>query len=319
MVKFTFEVTPAEQTVITVNYYKNVTIKGQVIPIGKHLVTFSGFARLTSADRDTLGDMTENVDDDEQTSFDGEAVVGPLWEKVTQCSSIVTQAVYYNSNSDEDDWQGWATYNGVHDTVVENGKQRIRLNFLIGTYGQNSNYSGINYKVTATGDLAGASEIPEPPPTPPTPPTPPPSSECNKQRSLSTDALTSGNQSTATDGSKAVDTVLTTRWLSPTPGTQIPWITVILSGQPLPVCRVDIAWADGNSHPYKFDIAVSTDNVTWTNVLQNAQSKGTTNDFESYPFQPTTAKYVKVTVTQSIAGLAFPVAQISEIKVFGNT
>ena len=205
------------------------------------------------------------------------------------------------------------TRNLPWDTVDENGKRRIRLNFNCAQHGQESTYGAISYKVTATGDLAFASEIPEPPPPPP------PLSECNKQRSLSTDAITSGNQSTAVEGSKAVDGVLTTRWVSPTPGIEIPWIVVILSDQPLPVCRVDIAWADDNSHPYKFDVAGSTDQATWTNVLQNAQSTGTSNNFEPYTFQSTTAKYLRVTVTQSIAGLAFPVAQISEIKVFGNT
>jgi hypothetical protein len=318
VVKFTYQVStaPPEQTVITVNYYKNVTINGQLIPIGKHLVTFSGFAELKWDDRVGLGSMAGDVDDEEVTSFDGEAIVGPLWEKVNQCSSIITQACYYNTDSDEDDWQGWQTQNFPFDTVDENGKKRIRLNFNIKQYGQASKYWAINYKVTATGDLAGASEVPEPPPTPPTPP---PSSECNKQRSLSTDAITSGSQSTATDGSKAVDTVLTTRWISPSPGTQIPWIIIILSGQPLPVCRVDIAWADGNSHPYKFNVDVSLDQTNWTNVLSNQQSSGTNTNFEPYTFQPMNAKYVRITIIESVPGIAFPVAQISEIKVFGNT
>jgi hypothetical protein len=315
MVKFTYQVStsPPEQTVITVNYYKNVTINGQPIPIGKHLVTFSGRAELGLSDRLSLYFKTRDVDDETLTEFDGEATVGPLWEKVNQCSSIIAPADFYNKNADEDDQQGWYTNNLPWDTVDENGKKRIRLNFNCGQNGQESTYAAISYKVTATGDLAGASEIPEPPPIPP------PSSECNKQRSLSTDAITSGNQSTAADGSKAVDNVLTTRWVSPTPGTEIPWIIVILSGQPLPVCRVDIAWADGNSHPYKFNVDVSLDQTNWNNVLSNQQSSGTSIDFEPYTFQPTNAKYVRITITQSISGLPFPIAQISEIKVFGDT
>jgi F5/8 type C domain len=317
MVKFTYQVsTAAEQTVITANYYKDVTINGQLIPVGKHLVTFSGFARLSDNDRSSVGGMARDVDDEDETRFDGEAIVGPLWEKVNQCSSIIAQAHFYNTNADEDDWQGWGIFNAPFDTVDENGKKRIRLNFTVAQYGQESLNWAINYKVTATGDLAGASEIPEPPPTPPTPP---PTSECNKERSLNADAITSGDQSTAVEGSKAVDGVLTTRWISPTPGTQIPWIIVIVSGQPVPICRVDIAWADGNSHPYKFDVDVSLDQTNWTKVLSNQQSSGTSTDFESYTFQPTNAKYVRITITQSIAGLPFPIAQISEIRVFGNT
>jgi len=318
MVKFTYDVqtSPPEQTVITANYYKNVTINGQLIPIGAHLVTFSGYAKLNNGDQIMLIDMADDVDDEDWTGWEGEAVVGPLWDKVSQCSSIIVQAYYYSTNADEDDWQGWGTFNAPFDTVDENGKKRIRLNFSIGQYGQQSKYFGISYKVTATGDLAGASVIPEPPPTPPTPP---PSSECDKQRLLSADAKTSGNQDIAVEGSKAVDGSLATKWVSPSPSNQNPWIKVILTDQPLPVCRVDIAWADGDKHPYRFNIDVSLDDATWTNVLSNQQSSGTSTDFETCTFQPKHAKYVRITITQSAQGIPFLVAQISEIKVFGNT
>ena len=50
MTKFKYEFTSAEQTVITVNVIKSVTINGQLIPIGAHLVTFSGRAQLSFAD-----------------------------------------------------------------------------------------------------------------------------------------------------------------------------------------------------------------------------------------------------------------------------
>ena len=92
MPKFTYEVTDPEQTVITVNYYKDVTIKGQLIPIGKHLVTFSGRAKLNDGDRIMVIDMADDVDDNDWTTWDGEAVVGPLWDNVSQCSSIIAQA-----------------------------------------------------------------------------------------------------------------------------------------------------------------------------------------------------------------------------------
>ena len=58
MTKFKYEFTSAEQTVITVNVIKSVTINGQLIPIGAHLVTFSGRAQLSFAD--------PNADEDDQ-------------------------------------------------------------------------------------------------------------------------------------------------------------------------------------------------------------------------------------------------------------
>jgi hypothetical protein len=144
--------------------------------------------------------------------------------------------------------------------------------------------------------------------------------ECNKEQTLSLDAVASGQQSPGVDALKAVDGSLTTRWVSPIPGTQDPWIIVwIASTDPLPLCRVDIAWADGNSHPYKFSVDVSVDQTTWTNVLSSQQSSGTSNDFEPYTFQPIIAKFVRITITDSVPGIAFPIAQISEIKVYGDS
>ena len=81
---------------------------------------------------------------------------------------------------------------------------------------------------------------------------------------------------------------------------------------------MDIAWADGSAHKYKFNIDISIDQTTWMNVLSNQESTGTTTDFEKYTFQPLPAKYVKITITESTPGAATVVAEISEIRVFGN-
>jgi len=62
VVKFKYELEGVEQTVITVNYYKDVTINGQLIPIGKHLVTFSGRAKLTFNDSITVSEMADDVE-----------------------------------------------------------------------------------------------------------------------------------------------------------------------------------------------------------------------------------------------------------------
>lgn len=72
-------------------------------------------------------------------------------------------------------------------------------------------------------------------------------------------------------------------------------------------------------HKYKFNVDISTDDITWTNALTNQERTGTTTDFEKYTFQPLPAKFVKVTITESTPGAPTVIAQISEIKVFGNT
>ncbi|HKG89979.1 MAG TPA: hypothetical protein VKA95_16820 [Nitrososphaeraceae archaeon] len=84
-------------------------------------------------------------------SLQGVIVVGPHWEKVRQCSFIVAPGGYHNTNSDEDDWQGWRTRNENWDQAGE----RIRLRFKMHQYGQNTQFNGIAYQVTATGDLLG--------------------------------------------------------------------------------------------------------------------------------------------------------------------
>lgn len=199
-------------------------------------------------------------------------------------------------------------------------KRRIRLNFRITQRGQKTIFSAINYKVTATGDLANLSEPPpgpEPEPEPEPGPTPSPS-DCDKLWLIG-DILANGAQGSAVGASNVKDGNPNTRWVSPTTGTVKPWIQVIrIPSATPPTCRVDIAWADGAAHKHKFNVDVSTDGSTWTNVLSNKESTGTTNDFEQYTFQATPARHLKITITESVPGAPTVVAQISEIRVFGN-
>lgn len=136
-------------------------------------------------------------------------------------------------------------------------------------------------------------------------------STCNNNLPVSS-ATSSGNQQTFPP-SNAIDNNPNTKWWS----TIIvdPFITLDL-GTSKSVCGVDIAWADGNSHPYKFDISVSIDGTSFTNVL-SATSTGTTTSPEKYNFPPTQARYAKITITESTAGALRSIAEISEIDVFG--
>lgn len=117
--------------------------------------------------------------------------------------------------------------------------------------------------------------------------------------------------------SNVKDGNLNTKWMSKV--TQNPSIRLNLQDQK-PVCKVDIAWGEGNMRKYKFTIEVSTDNQNWGTPIFTDQSKGTTTDYESYVVPPTPTKFVRVTVTDS--GLGSPTgnsqAQISEIRVFSN-
>ena len=101
--------------------------------------------------------------------------------------------------------------------------------------------------------------------------------------------------------------------------TQNPSIRLSLQEQ-RPVCRVDIAWADGNPTVYKFYIEVSTDAQQWGTPVFTGQSSGNTTDYESYPCNEKQAKFVRVTVKDSSLGspTGNSQAQISEIRVFSN-
>jgi len=136
-------------------------------------------------------------------------------------------------------------------------------------------------------------------------------STCNNTLPVSS-ATSSGDQPTFPPAN-AIDNNPNTKWWS----TIIinPFITLDL-GASKSVCGVDIAWADGNLHPYRFDVSVSADGTTFTNVFSGT-STGTTTSPEKYNFQPAQARYVKITITESTAGSQRSIAQISEIDVFG--
>jgi hypothetical protein len=136
-------------------------------------------------------------------------------------------------------------------------------------------------------------------------------STCNN--TLPVSSVTSNGYQPTFPPANAIDNNPNTIW----------WSTIIVNpfinldlGTSKSVCGVDIAWADGKSHPYKFDVSVSTDGTSFTKVL-SATSTGTTTSPEKYNFPPTQARYVKITVTESTAGSQRSIAEISEIDVFG--
>ena len=71
------------------------------------------------------------------------------------------------------------------------------------------------------------------------------------------------------------------------------WIQLDL-GEQKTVDAVAVSYMKGNERRYKFDILVSNDGETWTKVLENVSSSGTTEDIELYRFEKSySAKYVR--------------------------
>lgn len=140
----------------------------------------------------------------------------------------------------------------------------------------------------------------------------PDSGNCNSNLTV-TNVTSSGSQNTFPP-TNAVDNNYNTKWWSTLIAN--PSITLDL-GSAKSLCGVDIAWADGNSHPYRFNVSVSTDGNNFSNVLSGS-STGTTTTSEKYSFVPTQARFMKITVTQSTPGSPNSIAQISEIDVFGK-
>jgi hypothetical protein len=160
---------------------------------------------------------------------------------------------------------------------------------------------------TNTAYAMGIKFIPAEATTPPTPPPP----ACDKRVQL-TDASSSGNQPTY-DPPLAIDNNLSTKWWST--NIQNPYLTVSLPVQTA-ICRVDIAWADGNTHKYKFSISIGVGSANPVNVYPVGLSTGSTTSPEPYFFVPTEATSITITITESTPGASNSIAQISEVLAF---
>ncbi len=100
-------------------------------------------------------------------------------------------------------------------------------------------------------------------------------------------------QASADDGNvaaNAIDNDLNTRWSAS--GEQSIWFCLGTANTTLN--GVDIAFYKGDTRRASFDIQVSTDGTTWTNVATGLQSSGTSTGFESFTFPAVTARYVRI-------------------------
>ncbi|MGK5741414.1 polysaccharide lyase family 7 protein [Micromonospora sp. URMC 103] len=95
------------------------------------------------------------------------------------------------------------------------------------------------------------------------------------------------------DGNVPANTLdgdLSTRWSAEGDGS---WIRFDL-GSSVQVGSVAIAWHQGNTRTSSFAVQTSTDASSWTTVVSQRQSSGSTLQLETYDFTDRAARYVRV-------------------------
>jgi len=299
VVKFEMVLGKPEDTVITATAQPTVNVAGQTVSVGKHLVTFSGRAQLSSMDNGVVIGQAKAKDDDKVTQFDCEILVRASWNDVKQCSFNISPGKYWNGNSDEDDWQGWEVISNSWDLVQQGTTKRIRLKFALAQYGQNTLFEGVSYYVTATGVLGAAG----PPPVP-----------CDDPLPV-VDIGSSGEASPFYKAHNVIDGNDNTAWLSTI--MIHPWVQLALKDPAPKLCRVEIRWEDNTQ--YYFRVAITTAGPDgWSDVI-NAKSKGDPSVVEKYEIAEQTCKFLKLTILEDDETiLPKSRGRISEIKLFGR-
>jgi hypothetical protein len=162
--------------------------------------------------------------------------------------------------------------------------------------------------------LNGATPTPVPTATPtptnppatatPTPTVPPGGSLLSQGKTATASSFQAGNEV-----AKGNDGSLTTRW-SASGGTFPQWWKVDL-GAGYNLTKVDINWYNSNGRSYKYKIEVSSDNVTFTTVVDKTGNTVKGNTSDSFTAN---GRYVRITITGASAGWA----SAYEFKVYGN-
>jgi F5/8 type C domain-containing protein/polysaccharide lyase-like protein len=119
----------------------------------------------------------------------------------------------------------------------------------------------------------------------------------------------------ANDGNlpgNTVDNNLGTRWSADGDGQ---WLKLDLSSTRT-VTRVGIAVYNGHTRANRFDLQVSTDNVTWTNVLTGASSTGTTTAEAVYEFADQPARWVRYLGHGSSDPTKATMNSVTEVSVY---
>lgn len=104
-------------------------------------------------------------------------------------------------------------------------------------------------------------------------------------------ATQSGDDGNGNTIENSFDADLSTRW-APEGKDGAAWGIYDL-GAVYTLDKIKLAYYNGNSRVYFFDIAVSEDGVNYTTVISGGESSGTTNDLEDYDLGGVKARYVK--------------------------
>jgi poly(beta-D-mannuronate) lyase len=159
----------------------------------------------------------------------------------------------------------------------------------------------VTRRILSTADVGPNADLgptPTPTPTPtstpaePTPTPTPTSTPCSGCTFVEITPGAAGVTASTNDGNlpgNAVDNNLATRWSANGDGQ---WIRFDL-GTVRTVSHVSIAVYNGNSRQNRFDLQVSNDGTSWTNVLTNALTSGTTTLEEVHEIDDVDARYVR--------------------------
>jgi len=143
---------------------------------------------------------------------------------------------------------------------------------------------------TPTPTSAGATPTPTPTSAAATP-TPAPTATPGTSGEITPGA--SGVTASTNDGNvpgNTVDNNLGTRWSANGDGQ---WIRYDLGGT-YTVTFVKIAFYSGDTRATRFDVQVSSDGTSWSNVLSNVSSSGTSTAEETFDFADANARYVRI-------------------------
>jgi len=149
---------------------------------------------------------------------------------------------------------------------------------------------------------------PSPTPTPTATPTP-----CAGCQIVELTTSTTPVTASTNDGNGPANTLdgsLATRWAGNGDGA---WIRYDL-GTSRPLTHVRIAVYNGNSRQNRFDLQISDDGTSWTNVFTNRLTSGTTTAEETHDFPDASARYVRYLGHMSNVGTF---NSLTEVSIFG--
>ncbi|MEH0152794.1 chondroitinase-B domain-containing protein [Limibacter armeniacum] len=119
-------------------------------------------------------------------------------------------------------------------------------------------------------------------------------SNCGGSGSSESQLPISSVSASSDDGNLPANTLdgdLATRWSAQGEGE---WVKYDLGSIEL-VSKVKIAFHKGNERITSFDIAVSSDNSNWTNVITNQDASGNTLQLEEFDIVDSNARYIRIT------------------------